>query len=313
MNPLADTTIHERHGLGPYNSQRYTLIADGDGLAYFCAGGDGMDPADSVAVLQGKLRSAAAAIGDASVVVATTLPGSNKGERYAIARRKPYQGQRTHADRPKNWEHLRAFVDGTRPIAAGVEVHTTTSLEADDLMGIAAHRDPEHTVILTQDKDMRMLPGYHMDWDTHIMLWVPPGTWEIKHNDKVYGTKWFFLQLLQGDTADNIPGLPKYVVDGKEKPVGPATAEKLLAGYSSVQEAAARVFGLYFSYYGDQAAVELLEQACLLWIRAKPDWFDVLRPGRPLHSLAALMTSAIHEIGGRIDEARKLQRQHNEQ
>ncbi len=94
------------------------------------------------------------------------------------------------------------------------------------MFGWYAYNQPDNVVIYTQDKDMRMLPGRHLDWVSHRLHTVsyscamdgPVEVLDSVFSEKQYGPKWFWLQMLHGDTADNIPGLPRYVVDGKAKP-----------------------------------------------------------------------------------------------
>lgn len=74
--------------------------------------------------------------------------------------------------------------------------------------------------------------------------------------------------MLMGDTADFIPGLPKYITPaGKEAQVGKVTAYKLLAGTDNNSEAYATVSDLYRGYYEDEWADRFVEQAALLWLR----------------------------------------------
>jgi DNA polymerase-1 len=74
----------------------------------------------------------------------------------------------------------------------------------------------------------------------------------------LYGHKWFWSQLVTGDTADFIPGLPGQ---------GSKAAEKLLAGTKSNQDAYEAVSGLYKARVGAGWASYLVEQAGLLWMR----------------------------------------------
>jgi hypothetical protein len=268
-----------------------TLLVDGDGLAYYCAGNDDTEPGDARANLIRKVQSAARLVGAEKTRLLVTASGSHKGHRYAVARVKPYQGQRAGKVRPKNWEYLRNLLEGgTLPFLT----HLATGCEADDLFGYYCYSDPKNSVLYTQDKDMRMLPGMHLDWvshRTHKVDWTMTlcREYTVAHNhqpvssvfnDKQYGPRWFWLQMLQGDTADNIPGLPKYVVDGNAKPVGEVTADKLLSGAAP---ACAIVAALYESYYGERWLVEMLEQAVLLWMRRDPQaWDDCVDPGGPL-------------------------------
>lgn len=268
------------------------LLVDGDGLAYYCAGNDEVPAGDARVNLVHKVKSAALIAGCGKIKVLLTEGGSNKGHRYAIARRKPYQGQRANSRRPKNWLALRDYMYS---LGFPFEVESTAVAEADDLFGKYAYVQPDGVVLYTQDKDMRMLPGLHLDWASHRMhkvhvdrqLFNPPRVEDCVFNDKQYGPKWFWLQMLHGDTADNIPGLPKYKTkDAKGndtfKPMGEVTASRHLAGLDAVA-CAIVVSDLYRGYYEDRWLVELMEQACLLWMRREPDQWDCcMNPGGPL-------------------------------
>jgi DNA polymerase-1 len=278
------------------------LYADGDGLAYYCAGSDETSPDRAVANLRDKLNAAKLVSQAGRVQILSTASGSDKGKRYAIARAKPYQGQRVNSRRPKNWELLRSYVTEPRLFP----VFTTGIAEADDLFAEFGFRDPHNTVILTQDKDMRMVPGWHLDWNTHTMFFLEPTTYKVRHNDKWYGWHWFWLQMLQGDTADNIPGLPKYRPSEKAafKLCGEKTAEKLLDDCTTNIQAAIAVLNLYKSYYGADAEVNMLEQACLLWMRPHPaDYFSCLSQHGPLFPLRPSFVEAAKVIEERVKEA----------
>lgn len=279
-----------------------TLYADGDGLAYYCSGSDETAPDRAVANLRDKLNAAKIAAGAEHVVILTTAPGSHKGHRYAIARVKPYQGQRSNARRPKNWELLRSYVTESRLFP----VELAHFSEADDLFAFRASINPSLSVILTQDKDMRMVPGWHLDWMTHTMHFLEPTAYKARFNDKWYGWHWFWLQMLQGDQADNIPGLPRFREFDKSplKLCGEKTAEKLLADCTMNVEAALKVRTLYQSYYGAEADVNLLEQACLLWMRPNPhDYLSCLDSDGPLYPLRSFMGAAAAQIHERVKEA----------
>lgn len=291
------------------------LRVDGDGLCYYCAGKDDVVSAgEARANLIDKVRGAAAAAGAESVEIVTTSSGSHKGYRYAVARVKPYQGQRTDNRRPKNWAFLREFIEaGVFP--DGWTARFTSIAEADDLFG-QPHPD---CVIYTQDKDMRMIEGWHLDWLTHLLHRVTDQFNQF-HNDKRWGRGWFWAQLLQGDTADNIPGLP-YFIDGsivksgpkagtlKQNPCGEVGAEKLLANLSSDAGCCIHIGVAYESCYGDRWLVEMLEQGILLWMRRDllSDPFDVCAKGHPFHHLTnhSLYPAARQEIEQRIAEAKQ--------
>ncbi len=300
------------------------LLADGDGLCYYCAGNDDTAPGLARANMIEKLRSAARAAGAEAIKVLTTSRGCHKGYRYAVARVKPYQGQRADNRRPKNWEFLRGLLEGG-DLGYGIEVEFTSVAEADDLFSRYALNHPD-CVIYTQDKDMHMVPGWHLDWTTHLMLHLAPGVWLHPSHDaaKPFGRAWFWQQMLQGDGADNIPGLPFYK-DGSIVGSGPnkgkakeirvgeppkdtvGTATKLLANVSSDMGATLLLQGLYQTCYGERWLVEMLEQGILLWMRndQQSSALNVVAPGNPLHALTthALYPAARAEIMARIAEA----------
>lgn len=294
-----------------------TLFVDGDGLAYYCAGNDDTSAGEARERLVDKVKGAIRQVGAESATILLTASGSHKGHRYAIARVKPYQAQRSGSRRPANWQALRDYmVSAEFPFA----VEQSFDAEADDLFGYHAYRNPSQTVIYTQDKDMRMLPGMHLDWVSHRLHRVeavPHASWsyywqaiDSEFNDKQYGPKWFWLQMLHGDTADNIPGLPKYrTKDAKGndtlKPVGEVTAGKFLEGMDNCHSAS--VAALYENYYGERWLVEMLEQACLLWMRREPNkWDDCLDPGGPMHVFndgSREFAAAYAEIQSRVRQA----------
>jgi len=70
------------------------------------------------------------------------------------------------------------------------------------------------SVIVSKDKDLRMVPGLHWDFDTETIITAPKfgKIWiddsKSSKTLKGWGTKFFWAQLLMGDVADNIKGLP---------------------------------------------------------------------------------------------------------
>lgn len=98
---------------------------------------------------------------------------------------------------------------------SGLKVLTAPRIEADDLLGILGANakpmpDGSIPVIVTIDKDLRQIPGWHCNPDKEDHpVWVSPDEAEY----------FFYQQWQSGDATDNIPGMYK---------VGPAKAQKLL-------------------------------------------------------------------------------------
>ena len=275
------------------------LLIDGDALAYTCAGGE--DPAQARINLRNHVEQAKRAASAEDALILLTARDSNKGGRYAVARVKPYQGQRSGDRRPPQWQHLRDLLEASN---VGTPVESTSTAEADDFFAYySSLKGPGNVVIHTQDKDMRMVPGWHLSWTEMRMLWLSPDTFAVEHNDKLYGEKWFWMQMLMGDTADNVPGLPKMTKpDGKQALCGEVTARKLLAECHDRDTCRAVVVGQYRSFYGDGWRTALLEQGVLLWMRRIPiNVLDVAVIGRPLFAVCG--EEAEQEILRRVTNA----------
>ena len=71
-------------------------------------------------------------------------------------------------------------------------------LEADDIVSFL--QDKENTYIVSNDKDIKQIPGYHYNFQTNNI-------YEITNEQAIYNLAY---QLIIGDTTDNISGLPKF-------------------------------------------------------------------------------------------------------
>lgn len=97
------------------------------------------------------------------------------------------------------------------------EAHTALvepGLEADDLLGLHQRKN---TVIVSGDKDLKTVPGKHLDLDTMEVVDI-----SLEEADRR-----LFTQALTGDATDGYSGL---------KGVGPKTAEKLLGDAKTEDE-----------------------------------------------------------------------------
>ncbi len=269
---------------------------DGDYLAYFAAGGDEMPVGTARRVAAERIEAFREMSGSAKALVHLTAADSTKGDRFLAATVKPYQGQRSSGRRPKNWAALRDYLENSEYVT--FERKLWHDREADDGMALASFqaRDPViQTVIATKDKDMRMLAGTHIDWTHYTLTEVPKGTYELigPYDGLVYGHKWFWLQMLQGDTADNIPGLPRLF----GKLCGEKGAAKYLAGTTCNEEAMDRVEDAYIDHYGERAHDAMAEQATLLWLRSGSSPIDFIR--------VCPLPAAAQRLKQRIDEQRE--------
>lgn len=252
-NPMPMTNV-------PAPEEGLVVHVDGDYCAYYCAGNDDTHPGQARRNFLERLESIKHVSGATKVIVHLTDRASRKGERYLVATVKPYQGQRNSGRKPRNWEVLREYMetyDGDK-----FTVKNWLTREADDGIAYVAHNAAlagKLAVIATADKDMRMLPGRHVVWDTLQTVDVPFNAFEvIGPKGKLYGHKWFWSQMIQGDSADNIPGIP-----GR----GEAYVPQVLGMAKDNTDAFNFVHAAYLAKYGDEALDRLVEQACLLWLR----------------------------------------------
>lgn len=144
-------------------------------------------------------------------VMHVTPSGSTKGNRSAQAVQQEYQASRADREKPEHLDAVRAYMGNH---AYGM-VHLNR--EADDGMAMANYSaaDRNLSVIVSKDKDLRMVPGLHWCFDTEALVDVtdPFGSiWvdDSKSSKKLvgWGTKFFWAQCIMGDTADHIKGLP---------------------------------------------------------------------------------------------------------
>ena len=173
--------------------------------------------------------------------------------RYDVAKTAPYKGNRKDVPKPSNLPEARAWLQHKwgAIISEGEE--------ADDLIGIASARgDPETTVVCTIDKDMMQLQGWNFNFVKN----------EWTYNTKKSGNKFFYTQILTGDSADNIKGIHR---------TGPVKAGKILEGLTTEQElydacvqsytVSGEALNVNPENRYDWATERVLENARLLWLR----------------------------------------------
>lgn len=270
------------------------LHLDGDLLCYWAGGSEDTTVAESRSRAISKINTLREQSGSESVVLHLTADASTKGDRRLIATVKGYQAQRKSGRKPKNWGYLRQWAE------QGSDLFRTkvwATREADDGMALCGHTAEFGKVaIASGDKDLRMVPAVHVNWNTYEVTEVPHGSFHVHGADGLtYGHRWFWEQMLQGDTADNIPGLP-YWYGAK---CGKVTAAKLLTGYEDNEDAFALVYAGYEAEYGEEADDRFIEQAMLLWLRCdhNADIVDVQR------ILPVSFEKSINKVRQRIKEA----------
>ena len=161
----------------------------------------------------------------------------------------------------------------------------------------------DNRIIATKDKDLCMVPGLQINWDSGEITnsdnwgWINLEGKVSKNKQTTYkvrgrGWKYFWAQLLMGDTADNIQGLPWCVHDdytgGSAKRIGAVLTFNILNPITSNADAWKVVQKLFkncakhkpFTDYRDGSEVSwkdvLVSEMKLLWMRRTEDENDVI-------------------------------------
>lgn len=132
--------------------------------------------------------------------------------RFAVAETLPYKGNRLKSHKPVFYNEIRDY------LVKKFDAQVITGKEADDELGIKLSQDPINNIVLSKDKDLRMVPGWHWEMGERMPYFVSDPGFLILENRRskveLFGTgyAWYAAQLLMGDKADNIPGLTGYGV-----------------------------------------------------------------------------------------------------
>lgn len=158
--------------------------------------------------------------------------------RFDYAVTAPYKGNRKNSRKP---QHLQALRDHLVSTWGAV---VSDGQEADDAMSIRQYAEGDNSIIISLDKDLDMVPGWHYNFVKQHKYYV----------DRDQGLYNFYKQILTGDDVDNIKGCYR---------IGPKKAEKILEECKTELEMWEACVEAHESY--DRA----LEDAILLWMRSK--------------------------------------------
>ena len=164
------------------------------------------------------------------------LTGKNNF-RYEIATTVPYKGNRVDKPKPKHLAFLRDYL--VKEWGASI----SEGEEADDTIAIEATKLGDNCVIVSLDKDLDQISGWHYNFVKHLSYYIKPEEGLVK----------LYTQMLTGDAADNIKGLFR---------IGPVKAAKIIGDTTNELELYNKVLE---AYEGD--AERVLENAQLLFLR----------------------------------------------
>ena len=189
-----------------------------------------------------------------------------KAGRFTIKAVQPYQGQRSSGVKPPLLPLVReaAWLEGAMP---EFDVHMEKVVEADDAMMMLSYQLGDDGVVRSDDKDLRMTPypyyeikrGVIMPADPFGELWIDDST--VTPSLKGRSLKFFWAQMMMGDSADHIKGLLKY----KGSNVGYSGAYKALHPLKDIEAVCNTVIDAYRAI--DQNP---LAEGWLLWMLRSP-------------------------------------------
>lgn len=166
--------------------------------------------------------------------------------RASISFEKEYKGNRK--DKPDYRHYDRKQEDMANLISymtKNFSVAIYNDLEADDIVSML--QDNKNTYILSKDKDLKQVPGFHYDETKNDIYYV----------SEEEAFKFLMKQLLVGDSTDNIPGV---------KGIGPAKASTILNG----QKPSDQIMAVISEYIKSQNSLTKgIDMFCEQWMLIK--------------------------------------------
>ena len=206
---------------------------------------------------------------------------TSSSHRYEIAKTQSYKGNRKDFEKPKYFNLLLEY------LKHNFNFGYLPQTEADDLCISAymKYKDEFNCVISSPDKDLRQIEG----------LFYSPKTFKHEYVTQEQAEYNFYIQMLMGDTTDNILGIPG---------IGIKTAEKLLTGIKS-EDLFEVVLNKYLEYYKNPslAYYKFSETYLLLYLRRNIE-FDTPINEVDFNALAEYKESLITKLekGGKVGD-----------
>lgn len=245
-----------------------TVIIDGDDACYSCSAG-----AAKLSTAQKRFKTAIYVIMFLTKAqfarVHLTPKGCYKNGRHLLLGAKPYQGNRKGKPKPALLEMLRDTAVDVFKDDTDVDVFPQMYYEADDACVMDAYT-VQNCIMWSKDKDLNLAPctRYHIETGKELTItnrfgWIGSRfTESLKEKADGHGTKFFWLQMLMGDTADNVKGILKY----NGKLCGELTALEILRNVETEDTAANLVLDAYRAINQNP-----VPEAEALWLLRSPD------------------------------------------
>ena len=155
--------------------------------------------------------------------------------------RNDYKGNRKGIAKPVHLDAIRTY------LVSIYKAVVVNNIEADDALGL---KQDDTTCIASIDKDLLMCEGRHYNFVKKEQKYVTPEE----------GTRFFYQQMITGDTADNILGI---------RGLGAVKASKLLQD-TAKKDWDSMIIDLYIKEFGyDEGRNRCVQNSQLLWILQK--------------------------------------------
>lgn len=234
------------------------VILDGDTVAFACAASAEDADAPWVATSRAQTMIENILVANETNSIEIWLSGKSNF-RYSVF--PEYKANRIGAYRPR-WE--KAVKDY---LTEKWSANWTDGIEADDMAGIRLCECADNSVLAHIDKDLNQIPGWHYNWELRRKGEVirPAKRYHVSLTE---GDRWFWMQLVMGDSTDNIPGI---------KGIGPKKAEAMFRNCESNQDCYEVAQGLF------SCEEELdMNAQCIYIQRKKGDtWRNLLNEHHP--------------------------------
>lgn len=163
---------------------------------------------------------------------------NNFRNNYAVT--VPYKGNRT-SDKPVHYKLLREY------LVSSWNAEVSDGIEADDMLAIRQTELGDDSIIVTLDKDLNQVVGWHYNFVKKEKYYVT----------QEEGLLNFYKQFLTGDKVDNIIGA---------KGIGDVKADNMLRGKTE-----AEMWSIIVEKLGEERAIE--NGHLLYMLRTRDDYF----------------------------------------
>jgi|TARA_R100000781_G_scaffold51145_1_gene33734 hypothetical protein len=160
-----------------------------------------------------------------------------------LATIKIYKGNRDPLHKPHWYDEIKEYLKSVW------DAQEVENLEADDILADLQESVPssEDSCIISTDKDLDQIAGWHYNW-------VKDQLYEVSVEQAIHNK---YVQILTGDSTDNIEGIPG---------VGPVGAEKCLEWCETVDDYEQSVSQEYEHFFTQtKKGVEKCNEYCMTW------------------------------------------------